>query len=143
MANDYNIFVSRNLTITGSDTGGRVDVGGTASLPNYYSIGDAMLGSFTAPDNNSLDVDMSISAGPANVYDGNAYEGTAETSTASMDDGTLTIGGPSPIGVASQFGWLSAYATQLSQLAANSTVTVSGSTVTRSMAPAAHSISST
>jgi len=130
VANAYNVFVFNNLTLTGADSGGRVAVGGNASMPGFYSIGQSILDSFTAPNNLTLEVDGSITAGPANVYNGNAYEGTAGASYASMNGGTFTIGGPKPINVAAEQGWLAAYSVQLSQLASNSNVVVNGSNVT-------------
>ncbi len=130
VANAYNVFVFNNLSITGADTGGRIAVGGTASFPNYYSIGQHIIDTFSAPNNDNLVVDASIASGPANVFNGNAYEGVAGASTAAMNGGTLKVGGGSPISVAAQAVSLRAYATQLSQLTANSTVSVSGSSVT-------------
>jgi choice-of-anchor A domain-containing protein/uncharacterized protein (TIGR03382 family) len=126
VANAYNIFVFNNLSVTGADTGGRIAVGGTASFPGYYSVGDAILDSFTAPDNNVLDVDNSISAGPAGVYNGNAYVGKSPTSTAVTYNGTSTNVGGDPINFSSQAAFLTNYATQLSLLSANSTVNNNG-----------------
>jgi choice-of-anchor A domain-containing protein len=127
-ANAYNIFVFGNLTLTGADTGGRIAVGNNASFPGYYSIGQNILDSFTAPDN--LDVDHSIIAGPAGVYNGNAYEGVAGASYAYTYNGTATIGGASPLNVAGQYNSLSALSTEISQMSSNSNVTVNGSSVT-------------
>jgi len=70
---------------------------------------------------------MSITAGPAGVYNGNAYQGVAGASYASVQNGyTATVGGVSPIGVAAQVNTLKTYATQLAALASNSTVTANG-----------------
>ena len=133
VANAYNVFLDSNFTATGADTGGRIAVGGTASFPGYYEVGDAILDSFTAPNNNTLDVNTNISAGPAQVFygnnnsGGNAYQASLGNSTAvMMDGGQLTTGGADPINFASQFSFLTAYATQLGQLTANSTVTNNG-----------------
>jgi choice-of-anchor A domain-containing protein/uncharacterized protein (TIGR03382 family) len=135
VANDYNVFVAGNFTATGADTGGRIAVGGTASFPGYYSIGDAILDSFIAPNNDTLDVGGNISVGPAQVYygnntdslAGNAYEGSLGKSTAVMiEGGSLVIGGANPIDFASQSSFLSSYAAQLGQATANSTVNNNG-----------------
>ncbi len=127
VANAYNVFVSGNLTLTGADTGGRVAAGGNASFPGYYSVGQAILDSFTAPSNDTLDVDMSITAGPAGVYNGNAYEGVAGASYASVQSGySAKVGGASPIGVAGQVATLNTYSAQLAKQTANSTVTANG-----------------
>ncbi|HEY3837298.1 MAG TPA: choice-of-anchor A family protein [Bryobacteraceae bacterium] len=127
-ANAYNLFVFGNLSLTGADTGGRVAVGGNASFPAWYSIGQNILDSFTAPDN--LDVDLSITAGPAGVYNGNAYEGVAGASYANTYNGTATVGGASPLSVANQYNSLLALSNQITQLTANSSVVLNGSTVT-------------
>jgi len=135
VANAYNVFVEGSFTATGADTGGRIAVGGTASFPGYYSVGDAILDTFTAPDNNTLDVNSNISTGPAQVYygnntnsiAGNAYQAALGKSTAvMMGGGQLVTGGADPINFTAQFSFLSAYATQLSQLTANSTVSNNG-----------------
>lgn len=124
VANDYNIFVFNNLTVTGSDSGGRIAVGGTASFDQaWYSVGDAVLHSFSAPDNETLDVADTISTGPAQIYAGHAYLASGSPSDVSLvDGGTLTEGGTNPVNVAGQYSFLNSYATQLSQLSANSTV---------------------
>ncbi len=127
IANAYNVFLSGNFTATGADTGGRIAVGGSASFPAWYAVGDSLLDSFAAPD--ILDVGSSITAGPAGVYGGNAFEGTSGSSYAYTYNGTATVGGANPINFAAQFASLTGYATQLSQWAPNSTVSY-GSTVT-------------
>src|ERR1700722_19670560 len=131
VANAYNVFLSGNFTATSADAGGRVAVGGIVSVPGYYSIGDAILDSLTAPNNNTLDVDSYISAGPAQVYygnntnsiAGNAYQRSLGNSTAVMaGGGTLTTGGLDPINFAREFALFDEYSPQLSQLTPNSTV---------------------
>jgi choice-of-anchor A domain-containing protein len=126
-AGGYNVFVFNNFSETGADTGGRMAVGGTASFSGTYAITQSILDNLTAPNNDSLVVDMGIVVGTANLFHGNAYVGaTGAGQVAFPGGGTLTTGGASPIGVAAQAPGLIAYSNQLSLISANGNINNNG-----------------
>jgi choice-of-anchor A domain-containing protein len=90
VASDFNLFTFGNFSSSGSDTEGRLAVGGNAELTNY-SVGTS-LGSIGG---NSLVVGQNLIFAGGQVNKGDAvYGNTATTSNFGIPDGSLIKGSP-------------------------------------------------
>lgn len=121
----YNVFVFGNFTATGSDTGGRLAVGGNASFPGFYSIGNGILSGPIPDPNYSFVVGGQVTSGTANVFNGNAYRGSG-AGVQVQAPFSITTGGPSPIDFAAAKTEITAYSASLSALASNGNVNNNG-----------------
>src|SRR5205809_294679 len=72
-ASPYNVFVFNSFSETGADTGGRLAVGTNATFTGTYAVAQGIIDAYVAPGNDSLVVNGQITAGIANVIQGNAY----------------------------------------------------------------------
>jgi choice-of-anchor A domain-containing protein len=89
-ASDYNAFIFGDFTSSGSDTEGRLAVGGNANLSGY-SVGTSL----PTTGGNSLVVGNNLTFTNGQVNKGNAvYGASANTSNLGIPDGTLMQGSP-------------------------------------------------
>ena len=89
-ANDYNAFIFGNFTSSGSDTEGRLAVGGNADLSGY-SVGTSL----DTTGGNTLVVGNNLTFTNGQVNKGNAvYGSSATTSGFGIPDGSLIQGNP-------------------------------------------------
>ncbi|WAC19484.1 choice-of-anchor A family protein [Luteolibacter sp. SL250] len=89
-ASDYNVFIFGNFTSSGSDTEGRLAVGGNADLTNY-SVGSSL----PTSGGNTLVVGNNLTFTSGQVNKGDAvYGNTASTSNFGIPDGSLVKGSP-------------------------------------------------
>jgi len=89
-ANDYNAFIFGNFTSSGSDTEGRLAVGGNADLSGY-SVGTSL----DTTRGNTLVVGNNLTFTNGQVNKGNAvYGSSATTSGFGIPDGGLIQGNP-------------------------------------------------
>ncbi len=122
----YNVFVFNGFTETGSDTGGRLAVGGNATFNNpFYSVTQSLLDSATAPD--SLVVGGKVIGGPVNVQNGSAFIGNlAGSGTVHVPSGQTVSTGTDPIDFAGTQASLIDYSDSLSAQSSNGTVSDNG-----------------
>jgi len=116
-ASDYNVFVFGNFTSSGSDTEGRLAVGGNANLTNY-SVGTSL----SATGGNTLVVGQALTFNSGQVNKGNAVYGTTvSTSNFGIPNGSVIQG--SPIDFAAAQSQLTSLSGQLAGLSSNGTFT--------------------
>jgi choice-of-anchor A domain-containing protein len=120
-ATDYNAFIHNDFSATSSDVEGRVAAGGNVNISSYsVNIkGSTQLYSDTSKFP-ALVVggDLTFSSGQVagDVYVGGSY---TPTSTGSVSNGSVTIGGISPINFDNEFSYLGNLANNLSLLDAS------------------------
>src|SRR5262245_7055737 len=117
VAANFNAFVFSSYTASSTDTGGRLAVGGDATLTNY-SIGSALPNSHGTRDDLIVGGNLSYTNGQ--VFTGNAiYGGTASFSAVGLPGGTALQGNRIDFGAAATA--LAAESAYWSSLAANAT----------------------
>jgi choice-of-anchor A domain-containing protein len=129
-ASDYNVFIHQDFSATSSDVEGRLAAGGVLSISSYsVNIKDgtqlyADTGLYPAVVTGG---DLVFSNGQiaGNVYVGGNY---TPISSASITNGTVTVGGPSPIDFDIEFEKLNTLAPNLASIGANSSANVEYST---------------
>ncbi|RYD25412.1 MAG: choice-of-anchor A family protein [Verrucomicrobiaceae bacterium] len=122
-ANDYNAFIFGNFTSSGSDTEGRLAVGGNADLTGY-SVGSSL----GTTGGNTLVVGNNLTFSNGQVNKGNAvYGNTATTSSFGIPDGSLIQG--NPIDFAAAQSQLTGLSGSLAGMGANGTFTDSYGTL--------------
>jgi choice-of-anchor A domain-containing protein len=129
-ATDYNAFIRNDFSATSSDVEGRVAAGGNVDISSYsVNIkGSTQLYSDTSRFP-ALVVggDLSFNSGQVagDVHVGGSF---TPTSTGSVSNGSITIGGISPINFDNEFSYLSNLANNLSLLDVNSNASALWST---------------
>ena len=116
-ASDHNVFTFGNFTSSGSDTEGRMAVGGNANLTNY-SVGSNLASS----GGNTLVVGQNLTFASGQVNKGNAVYGTgATTSNFGIPNGSLLQG--NPINFSAAQAQLTSLSGQLSGISPNGNFT--------------------
>jgi len=121
----FNVFVLGDLDKSGSDTEGRMAVGGNAKLSGY-AVGTGLPNSNGTRDDLVVGGSLTFSAG--SVPNGNAVYGlSADVSGVSLPNGTVRQ--DMPVDFVTAASQLKAISAKLGALAANGTTTVTGGMV--------------
>jgi choice-of-anchor A domain-containing protein len=121
-ATDYNAFIRNDFSATSGDVEGRVAAGGYVNISSYSVNIKGSTQLYTDTSKFSALVvggDLTFSSGhvAGDVYVGGSY---TPTNTGSVSNGSITIGGISPINFDNEFSYLNNLANNLSLLDANS-----------------------
>jgi len=97
-AGPYNVFVLNNFSASSSDVQGGLAAGGNINITSYSVGSNLSAGDISSfPSGYTLVAGGSLTAGPGTLFFGNAFGNTTSLTSFTLNDGSLTTGGTSPV----------------------------------------------
>jgi len=97
-AGPYNVFVLNDFTAANSDIQGGLAAGGNVNISSYSVGSNLSAGDISSfPSGYTLVAGGSLTAGPGTLFFGNAFGNTTSLTSFTLNDGSLTTGGTSPV----------------------------------------------
>ncbi len=118
-ADDYNVFVFHDMNVSGSDSQGRIAVGGNINMSNY------LIGNLAAPAEYSIVSGGNVSFGSGSVFNGGIFaEGNINLNNVGVNGQVTANGTVSPLDFVREHSYLSSTSLALAAMAANGTTLV-------------------